>query len=189
MFGYWCSARTMAYPIRWVNEILPPRVRLRWLLITIRLSNSSLAGTARTLVAVGTVSDCSMFLAMAAAACIRDRAGRTGAAVAACCGAGLPVDGRVLAGALCADALCADALWAGALGALPLVAGLGAVVPGEAGAALAGALAAGVADAADAGGVASCAVPVVVPRAAVVVLASADFAAAPPLPATRCVGL
>src|ERR1700757_2450102 len=52
----------------WVNEILPPRLRLSWLLMTIRLSIISLAGTARTLVAVGTSSDADMFLTTAAAA-------------------------------------------------------------------------------------------------------------------------
>ena len=55
------SARTSAYPIRWVKLTLPPRPRARWLLITMRLSTSSLAGTARTLVAVGTASEASMF--------------------------------------------------------------------------------------------------------------------------------
>src|SRR5919197_445055 len=54
--------------MRWVKETLPPRVRRRWLLITMRLSASSLAGTARTLVAVGMVSDRSMFLAITALA-------------------------------------------------------------------------------------------------------------------------
>src|ERR687885_2326698 len=54
--------------IRWVNETLPPRARARWLLMTIRLSASSLAGTARTLVAVGTVSEAFMFLTTLAAA-------------------------------------------------------------------------------------------------------------------------
>src|SRR3978361_1120478 len=48
--------------MRWVKEILPPRVRFRWLLITTRLSASSLAGTARTLVAVGTLSEAWIFL-------------------------------------------------------------------------------------------------------------------------------
>ena len=48
------SAWTTAQPIRWVKDTLPPRPRARWLLITMRLSMSSLAGTARTLVAVGT---------------------------------------------------------------------------------------------------------------------------------------
>ena len=40
-----------------MNETLPPRPRLRWLLITVRLSIISFAGTARTLVAVGTVKE------------------------------------------------------------------------------------------------------------------------------------
>src|SRR6476469_3856919 len=41
--------------MRWVNDTLPPRARARWLLMTIRLSHSSLTGTERTLVTVGTV--------------------------------------------------------------------------------------------------------------------------------------
>src|SRR6185369_13045631 len=68
MFGNFVTARTIAYPMRWVNEILPPRVRLRWLLMTTRLSINSFAGMARTLVAVGTSSDADMFLTTAAAA-------------------------------------------------------------------------------------------------------------------------
>src|SRR5882757_3735110 len=52
----------------WVKLILPPRERLRWLLITTRLSASSLAGTARTLVAVGTVSEVCMLTTTRAAA-------------------------------------------------------------------------------------------------------------------------
>src|SRR5690349_3026807 len=51
----------------WVKLILPPRVRARWLLTTIRLSIIALAGTARTLVAVGISNDSAMFFAMAAA--------------------------------------------------------------------------------------------------------------------------
>ena len=39
----------------WVKLTLPPRARRRWLLMTTRLSAISFAGTARTLVAVGTV--------------------------------------------------------------------------------------------------------------------------------------
>ena len=62
------SALTSAKPIRWVNDTLPPRARARWLLITIRLSQSSLTGTERTLVAVGTVSDTSMFCTVRAGA-------------------------------------------------------------------------------------------------------------------------
>src|SRR4051794_9136857 len=68
MTGKSASARTTAKPIRWVKEILPPRVRRSWLLITRRLSASSLAGTARTDVAVGTSSDASMFFTTADAA-------------------------------------------------------------------------------------------------------------------------
>jgi hypothetical protein len=52
----------------WVNETLPPRVRLSWLLITTRLSIINLAGMARTLVAVGRSSDIDMFFTTAAAA-------------------------------------------------------------------------------------------------------------------------
>src|SRR5215218_4165122 len=52
--------------MRWVKETFPPRDRARWLLMTMRLSASSLAGTARTLVAVGTVSERFMFLTTAA---------------------------------------------------------------------------------------------------------------------------
>ena len=61
------TASTIAQPIRWVKETLPARWRLRWLLITMRLSNRSLTGTSRTEVAVGTVRDSSMFLTTAAA--------------------------------------------------------------------------------------------------------------------------
>src|ERR1700739_2263521 len=68
MFGNCLTACTSAYPSRWVKEILPPRLRLSWLLMTIRLSIISLAGMARTLVAVGTSSDADMFLTTAAAA-------------------------------------------------------------------------------------------------------------------------
>ena len=51
----------------WVKETLPPRARFRWLLMTIRLSISSLAGTARTLVAVGTSREASMLVTTRAA--------------------------------------------------------------------------------------------------------------------------
>ena len=47
--------------MKWVKETLPPRERLRWLLTTTRLSMRSFAGTARTLVAVGTSREDSMF--------------------------------------------------------------------------------------------------------------------------------
>src|SRR4051812_44260214 len=51
-----------------VNDTLPPRARARWLLMTIRLSQSSLTGTWRTLVAVGTVRLASMFCTVRAGA-------------------------------------------------------------------------------------------------------------------------
>ena len=52
----------------WVNDTLPPRARARWLLMTVRLSHSSLTGTERTDVAVGTDSDASMLAAVRAGA-------------------------------------------------------------------------------------------------------------------------
>ena len=52
--------------MRCVKETLPPRARARWLLMTVRLSQSSLTGTERTDVAVGTVSETSMLAAVRA---------------------------------------------------------------------------------------------------------------------------
>src|SRR5690606_12322829 len=60
-------ASIMAQPMRWVKETLPARWRLRWLLVTTRLSNRSLTGTSRTEVAVGTVRDSPMLRTTAAA--------------------------------------------------------------------------------------------------------------------------
>ena len=51
---------TTAYPMRWVKLTFPPTVRNSWLFTMVRLTSSSLAGTTRTLVAVGTPSDASM---------------------------------------------------------------------------------------------------------------------------------
>ncbi len=62
------SARTTAYPMRCVKLTLPPRPRRRWLLMTMRLSAISFAGTARTLVAVGSASEACMLLTTRAAA-------------------------------------------------------------------------------------------------------------------------
>src|ERR1700722_15914497 len=54
--------------MRWVKLTLPPEVRARcWLRID-RFTSRSLAGTERTLVAVGTDSDAAMFCAIRAAA-------------------------------------------------------------------------------------------------------------------------
>src|SRR3954447_25722645 len=66
--------------MRCVKESLPPRVRFSWLLMTIRLSANSFAGTARTLVAVGTASEAFMFLTTALAA---PRIGRTSSRLSA----------------------------------------------------------------------------------------------------------
>src|SRR3954447_3762599 len=59
--GISASALTTAKPIRCVKDTLPPRLRCSALLMTVRLSMSSLAGTARTLVAVGTARLAFMF--------------------------------------------------------------------------------------------------------------------------------
>ena len=64
MAGTAFRAWTIAKPMRCVKEILPPRERRRWLLITIRWSISSLTGSERTLVAVETLSERSMFFAV-----------------------------------------------------------------------------------------------------------------------------
>jgi hypothetical protein len=61
------SASTSAKPMRCVNETLPPRPRARWLLMTMRLSTRSLAGIARTDVAVGTSRLASMLVTTRAA--------------------------------------------------------------------------------------------------------------------------
>src|ERR671921_366174 len=99
--------------IRWVNETFPPRERARWLLMTIRLSASNFAGTARTLVAVGTVSETFMFLTTLAAAprsgdCVPAATGAT-----AVLAAGLSADGAGAFGAGGGGA----AGWAGAAAA------------------------------------------------------------------------
>src|SRR6516162_1861301 len=84
-------ACTSAYPIRWVNETFPPRPRARLLLITMRLSTRSLAGMARTLVAVGTLRLAAMFSAVRAAVPrSRTTFSCAGAAAAAGSGPGLP---------------------------------------------------------------------------------------------------
>ncbi len=64
--GMALMACTIAYPMRCVKEIFPPRARLRWLLMTMRLSKSSFTGTARTEVAVGSSREAFMFFATAA---------------------------------------------------------------------------------------------------------------------------
>ncbi len=66
--GSAASALIIAKPMMWVKETLPPRDRARLLLITVRLSMSNLAGTARTLVAVGTARELSMLVTTRAGA-------------------------------------------------------------------------------------------------------------------------
>ncbi len=78
--------------MRWVKETLPPRERDRWLLSTTRLSISSLAGTARTEVAVGTVSDPSMLVTTRAAG---PRSGVVSLSPVRGAGGGTTVPGRV----------------------------------------------------------------------------------------------
>src|ERR1700704_3259689 len=88
--------------MRWVKETLPPRARARLELMTTRLSIRSLAGTALTLVAVGTSRLKTMLDAMALAGPRRTEttssSGGVGALVllGSCAGIGwdwLPSDG------------------------------------------------------------------------------------------------
>src|SRR5690349_7704024 len=109
--------------MRWVKLTLPPRPRARWLLMTMRLSASSFAGTARTLVAVGTWSEVSMFWAMRAAtprSGTRSTSASDSLAAAGLTGAGL-AGGVALAGCALVSGL---AVVAGLASALVSVAGL-----------------------------------------------------------------
>src|SRR3954466_7427612 len=88
--------------MRCVNDTFPPRPRRRWLLMTTRLSMSSLAGMTRTLVAVGTVRLASMLATTRAAA---------------------PLSGRVANDALCGSGALASSLvprWVASLALRPL---------------------------------------------------------------------
>src|SRR5665213_2083949 len=98
--------------MRWVKLTLPPVVRFSWLLTMVRLTSSSLAGTTRTLVAVGTPRDASMLATIRPAAPRNGMAPSTvptgaaaGVVAGIACGAGsaggtvagagaTPVDGR-----------------------------------------------------------------------------------------------
>src|SRR6266545_2456589 len=124
----------------WVNDTLPPRARARWLLMTVRLSQSSFTGTERTEVAVGTLSETSMLAAVRMGAprstayvgwsLARAGAGAAGRAVGVATGvaaagtagaAGVWAAGVWAAGA---DG-CAGAVGSAAAGALPLGTPLG----------------------------------------------------------------
>src|SRR5664280_3380274 len=76
--------------MRWVKLTLPPVVRKSWSLMTVRLTSRSLAGTTRTLVAVGTPSDASMLATM------RPAAPRSGTALSRF-SSGAAVDGTLAA--------------------------------------------------------------------------------------------
>jgi len=89
--GNSASALTSAKPMMWVNDTLPPRPRRRWLLMTTRLSISSLAGIARTLVAVGTASEASMLVTTRAAAPLSGLTSTSAAAALAGAGSGAEV--------------------------------------------------------------------------------------------------
>ncbi|CAB4722999.1 unannotated protein [freshwater metagenome] len=117
-----------------MNETFPPRVRLRWLLITILLSIINLAGIARTDVAVGTVSDASMLCTTRAAT------PRIGSRVEALCvarvGIGFATGCAGVAGAaltlrttgcVCTGAATTGAAGVGAAGAVPGIEILGGV--------------------------------------------------------------
>jgi hypothetical protein len=99
-------ARTMAHPMRWVKLTLPWPLRDRYPLMTLRLTSSSLAGTLRKLVAVGTPRLRSMFWAIATPAprigspiSSPAGAGDDGAAGAVATGAGAGVAASGAAGA------------------------------------------------------------------------------------------
>src|SRR6476661_7431194 len=120
--------------MRCVKLTLPPLERARWLLTTTRLSMSSLAGTARTLVAVGTVSETSML------ATTREGAPRSGVTTSLLTGPvfltagmsrgfGASGPGSVL-GSFFGSAFAAG--WAGAAGAGAAAAGAGAAAAGAA---------------------------------------------------------
>lgn len=112
-------ACTIAYPMRCVKEILPPRARFRWLLMTMRLSKSSFTGTARTDVAVGSSSDRLMFFATAADGprSVTNSGPVGSSADGSSFGAALAAAGFAAGGAACAGAGAAAAGFAGAAGA------------------------------------------------------------------------
>src|SRR5690349_11792664 len=109
--------------MRWVKLSLPPRVRWRWLLAILRLTSSSLAGTGRTLVAVGTASDAAMFFTMLAPA------PRIGSPLGGAVGAGVVAAGAgaAVAGAGAAGAVVAAGAGAGAAGGAAAGAGAAAL--------------------------------------------------------------
>ena len=124
------SALTSANPMMWVKLTLPPRERARWLLMTTRLSMSSLAGTARTLVAVGTWSEDSMLVTTRAAG---PRSGETFSVTSASgfLGATFTSRGVGLVSGFCSARAVGAELGAGLLagGAVAVAATVGVAVP------------------------------------------------------------
>src|SRR6478609_2529006 len=114
----------------WVKLTLPPRERARWLLMTTRLSMSSLAGTARTLVAVGTWSEDSMLVTTRAAG---PRSGETFSVTSASgfLGATFTSRGVGLVSGFCSARAVGAELGAGLLagGAVAVAATVGVAVP------------------------------------------------------------
>src|SRR6476661_5420593 len=123
--------------MRWVKLTLPPRLRCRWLLMTARLSMRSLAGTARTLVAVGTARLLSMFVTTRAAGprsgtVSSSLVGPVGLTAGASRGVGLA--GSAALGSAGASVGAAGAAWAALAGAGVAGTATGAGVAGAAGA-------------------------------------------------------
>src|SRR5207302_3773794 len=129
MTGRVWRALTTAKPMRWVKLAFPPRVRARWLLRILRLTSRSLAGTWRTLVAVGTPRLASMLATMRAAAPRRG----TGLSSASSRAAVGPAGWAAAGGA-----------WAGAAGAAGALGAAGGAAAGAVAAAAAAGGAAGV---------------------------------------------
>src|SRR6478609_2680192 len=97
--------------MRCVNDTLPPRPRARCALMSVRLSIRSLAGTARTLVAVGTWRLASMLTTT------RAEGPRSFSTVAPGAAAGAGAAGLAAAGAFAAAGAGAAVGFAGAAGA------------------------------------------------------------------------
>src|SRR3954447_994206 len=143
--------------MRCVKDTLPPRERVRWLLTTMRLSMRSLAGIARTLVAVGSSRLDSMFATVRAAAPLRrwtsisdGVAGRVAAAAGMSRGRGAGVGAEAGAGEGVAGVVGAAGAGAGADVGVGAGAGTVGEAPFCAGTVGAGAEGAGAEDAGDA---------------------------------------
>ena len=98
------TARTIAYPMRWVKLTLPWPDRARYPLTTLRLTSSSLAGTLRKLVAVGTSRLAAMFFTMTAPTPLISSPGSSaGSSAGAAAAAGAGVGGGAATGVASGD--------------------------------------------------------------------------------------